>query len=160
MGRAPLSIAQKKERVFELLHETKSFFKLDELEKMCDKQKGVTPNSVRSVLEELISEDKVKTDKIGTQTLFWALPSVGVAQRGADERDTIANISARTYEVEQLDQHAKRSKIVSASVSSASARPLKTLFCSAWCRCTATGGSKNSMRSRGCRPKQALCGRI
>ena len=52
----------------------KDFFQLKELEKLCQKEKGITSMSVKEVLTSLVDDGMVDTDKIGTSVYFWAFP--------------------------------------------------------------------------------------
>ena len=42
---------------------------------MCQKEKGITSMSVKDVLQSLVDDGMVDTDKIGTSVYFWAFPS-------------------------------------------------------------------------------------
>ena len=53
----------------------KDFFQLKDLEKLCPKEKGITSQSVKEVLQSLVDDSMVDTDKIGTSIYFWAFPS-------------------------------------------------------------------------------------
>ena len=53
----------------------KDFFQLKELEKLCQREKGITSMSVKDILTSLVDDDMVDTDKIGTSVYFWAFPS-------------------------------------------------------------------------------------
>ena len=53
----------------------KEFFTLKELERLCQKEKGITSMSVKEVLQSLVDDSLVDTEKIGTSVYFWALPS-------------------------------------------------------------------------------------
>ncbi|XP_074037940.1 meiotic nuclear division protein 1 homolog isoform X2 [Leptinotarsa decemlineata] len=48
---------------------------MQELEKIAPKEKGIVANSVKDVVQKLVEEDLVDTDKIGTSVYFWAFPS-------------------------------------------------------------------------------------
>jgi len=53
----------------------KDFFQLKELERMCQKEKGITSMSVKDILTSLVDDGLVDTDKVGTSVYFWAFPS-------------------------------------------------------------------------------------
>ena len=53
----------------------KDFFQLKELEKQCQKEKGITSMSVKDILTSLVDDGMVDTEKIGTSVYFWAFPS-------------------------------------------------------------------------------------
>ena len=53
----------------------KDFFLLKDLEKQCQKEKGITSMSVKDIVTSLVDDGMVDTDKIGTSVYFWAFPS-------------------------------------------------------------------------------------
>lgn len=71
----PLSFEEKRKRLAELFYETKDFWTLKELEKMGSKQKGIVLQSIKEILESLVSDNLVISEKIGTSNYFWSFPS-------------------------------------------------------------------------------------
>ena len=61
--------------MMELFYEKQDFFQLKELEKSCQKEKGITSMSVKEILTSLVDDAMVDTEKIGTSVYFWAFPS-------------------------------------------------------------------------------------
>ncbi|KAK3085027.1 hypothetical protein FSP39_023053 [Pinctada imbricata] len=61
--------------MMEFFFEKKDFFQLKELERLCQKEKGITSMSVKDILTSLVDDGMVDTDKIGTSVYFWAFPS-------------------------------------------------------------------------------------
>lgn len=53
----------------------KDFFNLKELEKIAPKEKGIISQSVKEVVQSLVDDGLVDTDKIGSSVYFWAFPS-------------------------------------------------------------------------------------
>ncbi|CAJ0860654.1 5383_t:CDS:2 [Entrophospora sp. SA101] len=76
-----MSAAEKRKRLEELFHETKDFYQLKELEKIAPKIKGIVSQSVKDVLQSLIDDNLVATDKIGTSNYFWSFPSSSLQSR-------------------------------------------------------------------------------
>ncbi|KAA1471657.1 meiotic nuclear division protein 1 [Dentipellis sp. KUC8613] len=74
-----LSAEEKRVKLVEIFHETKDFFQLKELEKLGPKMKGIVSQSVKEVLQSLVDDGLVQTDKVGSSNFFWSFPS----QRGA-----------------------------------------------------------------------------
>ncbi|KAF5282329.1 hypothetical protein FQA39_LY17628 [Lamprigera yunnana] len=70
-----VGIEEKKARMLDLFYEKQEFFQLKDLEKIAPKEKGIIANSVKDVLQNLVDEGAVDTDKIGTSVYFWAFPS-------------------------------------------------------------------------------------
>ena len=48
---------------------------LKELEKIAPKEKGIVAQSVKDVVQSLVDDNLVETDKIGTSVYFWSFPS-------------------------------------------------------------------------------------
>lgn len=73
-----LSLEEKRKGMMEIFHETKDFFTLKELEKIAPKEKGIVQGTVKDVLQSLVDDNMVDSDKIGTSVYFWALPSKAI----------------------------------------------------------------------------------
>ena len=70
-----LSIEEKRQRMLQLFHEKKEFLLLKEVERVAFKEKGIVSQSVKEVLQSLVDDDMVNSDKIGSSVYFWAFPS-------------------------------------------------------------------------------------
>jgi len=70
-----LSLDEKRQRMLEIFHERKTFFQLKEIEKIAPKEKGITPMSVKDVLQSLVDDNLVDQERIGTSNYFWSYPS-------------------------------------------------------------------------------------
>lgn len=79
--RRGLTIDEKRQRMLQLFHERRDFFQMKELERLGAREKGVISQSVKDVVQSLVDDTLVDTDKIGTCVYFWALPSRAVAAR-------------------------------------------------------------------------------
>jgi len=55
--------------------EQRDFFQLKDLERTLPKVKGITPMSIKEVLQSLVDDSMVDSEKIGTSIYFWAFPS-------------------------------------------------------------------------------------
>ncbi|KAG8276967.1 meiotic nuclear division protein 1 homolog [Homalodisca vitripennis] len=73
--RKGVSADEKRTRMLNLFYEKKEFFSLKELEKIAPKEKGIIAQSVKEVVQSLVDDGLVDTDKIGTSIYFWAFPS-------------------------------------------------------------------------------------
>ena len=51
-----------------------SFFHLKDIEKLGTK-KGIIYQSIKDVLDSLVNDNLVETEKIGSSNFYWALPS-------------------------------------------------------------------------------------
>mmetsp|Transcript_22194 Transcript_22194/g.66183 ORF Transcript_22194/g.66183 Transcript_22194/m.66183 type:complete len:207 (-) Transcript_22194:296-916(-) len=76
--RKGLSFDEKKATLVAAMEEEAAFYTLKELESL-GKSKGVIPQAVKEVVEGLCADGDVQTDKVGSQVLFWALPSQKIA---------------------------------------------------------------------------------
>ncbi|KAL0245405.1 hypothetical protein I308_104529 [Cryptococcus tetragattii IND107] len=116
MSKRGLSIEEKKTKMLEIFHESAEFYSLKELEKIapsesflpssflpprlklwCNSEsKGIVVQSVKDVLDDLVSDGFVFMDKIGTGNYFWALPSAaGVTKNAA--------LAKATKELERIE---------------------------------------------------------
>lgn len=73
--RRGLSSDEKRVRLLDLFFEKKDFYQLKELEKIAQKEKGITSMTVKEILQSLVDDGLVDTDRIGTSNYFWAFPS-------------------------------------------------------------------------------------
>ncbi|KAG9087154.1 hypothetical protein FS749_003138, partial [Ceratobasidium sp. UAMH 11750] len=70
-----LSAEEKRVKLVEIFHETRDFYQLKELEKLGPKLKGIVSQSVKEVLQSLVDDNLVQSDKIGSSNFFWCFPS-------------------------------------------------------------------------------------
>ncbi|XP_060839414.1 meiotic nuclear division protein 1 homolog [Rhopalosiphum padi] len=73
--RKQVSAEEKRIRMLDLFHEKKDFYQLKELEKIAPKEKQIIVQSVKDVIQNLVDDGLVDTDKIGTSVYFWSFPS-------------------------------------------------------------------------------------
>lgn len=72
--RKGVSFEEKRIRLLQLFYERKEFFTLKELEKIAAKEKGIVAQAVKDVLQTLVDDGLVKSEKIGTSVYFWTFP--------------------------------------------------------------------------------------
>ncbi|RDD46548.1 Meiotic nuclear division protein 1-like protein [Trichoplax sp. H2] len=102
--RRGLSFEEKRSRMLELFYETKNFYQLKELEKIAQKQKGITSMSVKDVLQSLVDDAMVEQDKIGTSNYFWSFPSKATNQRKRKLETLKSQISECEMKKKKLQQ--------------------------------------------------------
>ncbi|XP_025419130.1 meiotic nuclear division protein 1 homolog [Sipha flava] len=73
--RKQVSAEEKRIRMLNLFHEKKEFYQLKELEKIAPKEKQIIVQAVKDVVQNLVDDGLVDTDKIGTSVYFWSFPS-------------------------------------------------------------------------------------
>lgn len=72
--RKGLSAEEKKSKMLQIFYQKKDVFQLKELEKIAPKEQGIIVNSVKDVLQSLVDDGLVDTDKIGSSLYYWAFP--------------------------------------------------------------------------------------
>ncbi|XP_063900290.1 meiotic nuclear division protein 1 homolog [Zophobas morio] len=68
-----LSFEEKRKRLLDCFHNSKSVFNIKEVEKM-GSQKGIVINTVKDVLQSLLDDDLVETERVGTSNYYWSFP--------------------------------------------------------------------------------------
>jgi len=58
--------------------EQRDFFTLKDMEKAMPKLKGIVLQSVKDVLQSLVDDRLVNSEKIGTSNYYWAFPSTAL----------------------------------------------------------------------------------
>ncbi|KYQ49933.1 Meiotic nuclear division protein 1 like protein [Trachymyrmex zeteki] len=94
--RKGVSLDEKRMRMLQIFYEKKEFFTLKELEKIAPKDKNIVVQAVKDVLQALVDDGLVRSEKIGTSTYFWRFPGENIT---TTER-RIADISKKLVEVE------------------------------------------------------------
>ncbi|XP_065830909.1 meiotic nuclear division protein 1 homolog [Oscarella lobularis] len=108
-----LSLEEKRTRLMELFFEKKDFFQLKELEKMGQKEKGITSMTVKDVLQSLVDDSMVDSERIGTSNYFWAFPSKALHARKrklSDLTQQIEGLKKRKANNDALLVKARRGK--------------------------------------------------
>ena len=103
MGKKGLSLEEKRKKMLEIFYETKDVYLLKELEKIAPKQKGIIAQSVKDVVQSLVDDNLVDTDKIGTSVYFWAFPGKALSLRKAKLSELQDKLSAAKSKSEDLD---------------------------------------------------------
>uniref|UniRef100_A0A1B6EH26 Meiotic nuclear division protein 1 homolog n=1 Tax=Clastoptera arizonana TaxID=38151 RepID=A0A1B6EH26_9HEMI len=107
--RKGVSAEEKRNRMLQLFYEKKDFFQLKELEKIAPKEKGIIAQSVKEVVQSLVDDNLVDTDKIGTSVYFWAFPSKAKHSKKRKYEDVS----------DKLDQSVKKLKLVKDKINEA-----------------------------------------
>nr|AEB78308.1 meiotic nuclear division protein 1 [Undaria pinnatifida] len=80
MVKKGLSLEEKRAKILNIYHGTKSIFSLKEIEKAASKQ-GVVSQTIKDVNQSLVDDGLVDMDKIGPSNFFWSFPSKAVVDR-------------------------------------------------------------------------------
>ncbi|EAT34903.1 AAEL012895-PA [Aedes aegypti] len=70
-----ISAGEKKSLVLEIFHQSKEFYQLKDVEKIAVKDKGLREQVVKEILQNLVDEGQVETDKIGSSQYYWFFPA-------------------------------------------------------------------------------------
>ncbi|RVE76029.1 hypothetical protein OJAV_G00004650 [Oryzias javanicus] len=100
-----LSLEEKRTRMMEIFFESKDVFQLKDIEKIAPKSKGITPMSVKDVLQSLVDDNMVDCERVGTSNYYWAFPSKA--------------LNARKYKLEELQKQISDAKQRKASLQKA-----------------------------------------
>ncbi|KAI4489397.1 hypothetical protein M0802_011152 [Mischocyttarus mexicanus] len=76
--RKGLTLDEKRARMLQIFYERREFFTLKEIEKIAPKEKGIVVQTVKDVLQTLVDDGLVRTDKIGTSVYFWTFPGENI----------------------------------------------------------------------------------
>ncbi|KAF9647269.1 hypothetical protein BDM02DRAFT_3098387, partial [Thelephora ganbajun] len=70
-----LSTEEKRVKLVQILHETKDFFQLKELEKLGPKMTGIVSQSIKEVVQSLVDDGLVQYNKIGSPNCTFSAVS-------------------------------------------------------------------------------------
>ncbi|KJE96959.1 hypothetical protein CAOG_07199 [Capsaspora owczarzaki ATCC 30864] len=97
-----LSVEEKRKRLLQMFYEKQDFFNLKEVEKYGSKEKGITAMTVKDILQSLVDDSMVDTERIGTSNYYWAFPSKGLQIRKrkiGEMSEELARTKARREEL-------------------------------------------------------------
>ncbi|CAH0401009.1 unnamed protein product [Chilo suppressalis] len=99
-----LSADEKKTRMLEIFHQSKDFFQLKELEKIAPKEKGITMQSVKEVVQSLVDDHLVDSEKIGTSIYFWSFPSKAFLAKRKKLNDLQSEVDESTKKLKKAEE--------------------------------------------------------
>ncbi|PIK56806.1 hypothetical protein BSL78_06275 [Apostichopus japonicus] len=108
--RKGLSLEEKRKRMLDMFYEKKQVYQLKEVEKIASKEKGITSMAVKDVLQSLVDDNLVDSDRIGTSNYYWAFPSKASQAR----KRTLADLTNK------LQESQKKQKMMKTAVEKAS----------------------------------------
>ncbi|XP_043919428.1 meiotic nuclear division protein 1 homolog [Protopterus annectens] len=106
-----LSVEEKRTRMMELFFEKKDVYQLKDLEKIAPKEKGITSMSVKDVLQSLVDDALVDSDRIGTSNYFWAFPSKAIHARKRKLEMLESQLSEGIQKKKILQQNIEKAKV-------------------------------------------------
>ncbi|XP_062864996.1 meiotic nuclear division protein 1 homolog [Trichomycterus rosablanca] len=105
-----LSLEEKRTRMMEIFFETKDVFQLKDIEKIAPKTKGITPMSVKEVLQSLVDDNMLDSERVGTSNYFWAFPSKALHARKRRLEDLKKQHEEGKQRQASLQQYVKKAK--------------------------------------------------
>ncbi|XP_023216423.1 meiotic nuclear division protein 1 homolog isoform X2 [Centruroides sculpturatus] len=109
--RKGLSAEEKRQRMLQLFYERKEVFQLKELEKIAPKEKGIVSQSVKDVVQSLVDDGLVDTDKIGTSVYFWSFPSKATNSRKRKLQDLETQIEESKKQLSGLSEQLNKAQV-------------------------------------------------
>ncbi|KAM7394501.1 hypothetical protein PAMP_021300 [Pampus punctatissimus] len=106
-----LSLEEKRSRMLEIFFETKDVFQLKDIEKIAPKTKGITPMSVKEVLQSLVDDNMVDCERVGTSNYYWAFPSKALHARKHKLEELQKQISAAKQQKTSLQNAVEKAKV-------------------------------------------------
>ncbi|XP_030048552.1 meiotic nuclear division protein 1 homolog [Microcaecilia unicolor] len=106
-----LSVEEKRTRMMEIFFETKDVFQLKDLEKIAPKEKGITSMSVKEVLQSLVDDAMVDSERIGTSNYFWAFPSKALHARKRKLEALEMQLSEGNQKKKSLQQSTEKARV-------------------------------------------------
>ncbi|XP_012539379.1 meiotic nuclear division protein 1 homolog isoform X2 [Monomorium pharaonis] len=105
-----VSLDEKRMRMLQIFYERKEFFTLKELEKIAPIEKNIVVQSVKDVLQALVDDGLVRSEKIGTSTYFWKFPGENITATERRIADTNKKIVETEFHLEKLKKELQKEK--------------------------------------------------
>lgn len=106
-----LSLEEKRTRMLEIFFESKDVFQLKDIEKIAPKSKGITPMAVKEVLQSLVDDNMVDSERVGTSNYYWAFPSKALNTRKHRLDELKKQISEAKQRKESLQKAVEAAKV-------------------------------------------------
>ncbi|XP_037617165.1 meiotic nuclear division protein 1 homolog [Sebastes umbrosus] len=106
-----LSLEEKRTRMMEIFFESKDVFQLKDIEKIAPKSKGITPMSVKDVLQSLVDDNMVDCERVGTSNYYWAFPSKALHARKRKLEELQSQISETKQRQVSVQKAVEKEKV-------------------------------------------------
>ena len=83
-----MSMDEKCDAALDWIRKQQSFFHMKDLEKILPKAKGITPMSIKDVIQSLVDDDRLMTEKVGSSSFYWCFDSQLVNTLGEQRPDS------------------------------------------------------------------------
>ncbi|XKL61250.1 hypothetical protein PGB90_008307 [Kerria lacca] len=90
-----ISAEEKRNRILQIFHDSQDFFQLKEIEKISSKEKGINVQYVKDIVQNLVDDGLVDSDKIGTSLYYWSYPNKTLINK----RKMLEEITLKTEDV-------------------------------------------------------------
>ncbi|XP_046752490.1 meiotic nuclear division protein 1 homolog [Diprion similis] len=109
--RKGVSADEKRVRMLQLFYEKREFFQLKDLEKIAPKEKGIVAQSVKDVVQALVDDGLIDTDKIGTSIYFWAFPGKNIKLTEKNIEEANQKIFEAEMKIAKISEEILREKV-------------------------------------------------
>ncbi|XP_053987595.1 meiotic nuclear division protein 1 homolog [Hylaeus volcanicus] len=109
--RKGVSLDEKRMRMLQIFYEKREFFTLKELEKVAPKEKGIVVQSVKDVLQALVDDGLVRSEKIGTSVYFWTFPGENITAIEHRISEASKKIVEAEFKLQKLKEACEKEKI-------------------------------------------------
>eukprot|EP01083_Nonionella_stella_P207628 754085_1 len=96
MPRKGMDMATKKRLALEHLHDSKSVWSPKELPNEWTKKKGIAKSAGEKVIEELLYDDSIRQEKIGSSKYIWAFKS----EKRIDNKNKLSKLESEIAKIE------------------------------------------------------------
>jgi predicted transcriptional regulator len=100
MATVRMSVEQKKAVILDIVRSSNSFYRMAEIERLGCK-KGVVEKTIKDVLQQLVDEGMVMSEKVGSNVLYWSLESDGIQKKIVQCRALEDECKALLKEIEE-----------------------------------------------------------
>jgi len=104
-----VSFDDKRLRLLEIFSRAE-VFTLKEIEKIGSKEKGIVEQTIKDVLQTLVDDGLVETDKIGAGNFYWALPSKAGNSRRSQISKLQGEIQLKAAATSELEKRKRESE--------------------------------------------------
>ncbi|TGZ53723.1 hypothetical protein DBV15_06458 [Temnothorax longispinosus] len=108
--RKGVSLDEKRMRMLQIFYDKKEFFTLKELEKIAPKEKNIVVQAVKDVLQGLVDDGLVRSEKIGTSIYFWRFPGENITATERRIAETNKKLVETEFKVEKLRKEIQKEK--------------------------------------------------
>lgn len=107
-----ISADEKRSLVLEIFHDTKEFFQLKDVEKIAVKDKGLKEQVVKDILQALVDEGLVESDKIGTSQYYWSFPAKKRKLKQQELSQLRRKVDESAVKIEELQKRIEEVKVI------------------------------------------------